>query len=147
MEPAASSRENFWLATGLASSKQAVFGPNLQVRRRFPNTSLSRSKWRGTEHLQAQPPDGNRERSAGHLVLKPFVQNRRSKTPESTDLDSRDLAVACHFLERLGMDLQESCSFVTVEQLFESQLTNLGFAGWLVRKIGHCDLRAFINAA
>src|SRR5947208_16930640 len=67
-------------------------------------------------------------RSAGHLVLKPFVQDRRPKTPESADLDSRDLAVACHFLESLGMDLQESCGFVTVEQLFEGQFTNLRLA-------------------
>jgi hypothetical protein len=75
-------------------------------------------------------------------VLKPFVENRGTKPPESANLDTCNFAVPGHLLKSLGVDLEESSRLATVEQLFKDQFTNLNITGWLGSKKGHCDLRS-----
>jgi hypothetical protein len=47
---------------------------------------------------------------AGHLSLKPVVQDGRTEAPQSSNLNSSDLTVASHLLESFGRTIRvERC--------------------------------------
>jgi len=51
--------------------------------------------------------------------VNPLVEIRGAEPPKFADVNARDFAVASHFLKSLGMNSEETGSFITVEERLE----------------------------
>ncbi len=56
---------------------------------------------------------------ADDLFRQPFIQSRRAESPQLTYLNRRNLSIACHALQRLGMNPQHLCRFPAIEEWFK----------------------------
>ena len=54
--------------------------------------------------------------STSKLLLYPLVKDGRAEAPDLADLQGTNLPAPRHPLERLGMELQDRCRLVRVEQ-------------------------------
>ena len=63
-------------------------------------------------------------------LLYPSVQVRSAETPQLSDVNAHDFTVTSHFLEGLGMNPEQTCSFVTVQQRLEQGVGLDLLFGW-----------------
>jgi hypothetical protein len=54
--------------------------------------------------------------STGELLLYPLVEDGRAEAPDFADLQGANVPAPRHLLESLGMELQDRCRLVRVEQ-------------------------------
>jgi len=67
--------------------------------------------------------DENGLRSTGKLLLYPLVEDGRAEAPDLANLQGTNLPAPRHPLERLGMELQDRCRLVRVEQCLWEKCT------------------------